>query len=237
MHHASDPARKYSVSPVPPERSAAKSKSKSAGLCPVRPERSAAKSKGIRARLFESRISSAAFFGLVFAVIIATVARVEGTGAISKAKPTRSCGSAPYRQFDFFAGDWDTYDLDAPSKVVARNQVTIILDGCVIQEDYRQNDGVHGESFSVYDATRDMWHQTWVTNRGKLLQLDGRLVGDRMILTGRERATDGTSSLLRGIWHPEAPAVRETAERSIDGGKTWKPVFDIVFRPHLQDGR
>jgi hypothetical protein len=26
--------------------------------------------------------------------------------------------------------------------------------------------------------------------------------------------------------------VRETATRSKDGGKTWEPLFDIVFRPH-----
>jgi hypothetical protein len=187
--------------------------------------------------VFESRINSAALFGLVFAVTLATVARVEGTGAASQAKPATSCASPAYRQFDFFAGDWDTYDLDAPSKVVARNQVTIILNGCVVQEDYRQDDGMHGESFSTYDASRKMWHQTWVTNRGKLLQLDGRLVGDRMILTATERTADGTSSLLRGIWHSEGPAVRETAERSNDDGKTWKPVFDIVFRPHRQGAR
>jgi hypothetical protein len=26
--------------------------------------------------------------------------------------------------------------------------------------------------------------------------------------------------------------VRETAETSADGGTTWKPLFDLVFRPH-----
>jgi len=30
----------------------------------------------------------------------------------------------------------------------------------------------------------------------------------------------------------EGRNVRSTAERSKDGGKTWAPVFDIVFRPH-----
>jgi hypothetical protein len=208
---------------------------------PVRPERSAAKSKGIPAQLFEGRVNIATFLGLIFAVLIATVPRVEAigvgkTGPGTEAKPTTPCRSSTYRQFDFFAGDWDTYNFDAPTKVVARNQVTIILNGCVIHENYQQNDGMHGESFSVYDATRDMWHQTWVTNRGKLLQLDGRLLGNRMILTATDRAADGTSSLLRGIWQPQGPAVRETAERSSDGGKIWKPVFDIVFRPHLQAG-
>jgi hypothetical protein len=174
--------------------------------------------------------------GLASAVILAMVVSAAGIGTRGETKPAAPCKSAQFRQFDFFAGDWDTYDVGSPSKVVARNKVTILLDGCVVREDYRQNDGMHGESFNIYDTSRDMWHQTWVTNRGKLLQLDGHLAGDRMILTGTETAPDGTSSLLRGIWYPEAKAVRETAERSTDGGKTWKPVFDIVFRPHVQGG-
>jgi len=68
--------------------------------------------------------------------------------------PGTACQSAPYRQFDFFAGDWDAYSSDAPSKVIARNHVAVILGGCVIHEDYRQNDGLHGKSFSLYDAAR-----------------------------------------------------------------------------------
>jgi hypothetical protein len=175
--------------------------------------------------------------GLASAIILATVVSAAGIGTGGEAKPAARCGSAQFRQFDFFVGDWDTYDAGSPSTVVARNKVTVVLDGCVVREGYRQNDGMHGESFSIYNTSRDRWHQTWVTNRGKLLQLDGHLAGDRMILTGTETALDGTSSLLRGTWRPDAGAVHEIAERSTDGGKTWKPVFDIVFRPHAQDGR
>jgi hypothetical protein len=40
-----------------------------------------------------------------------------------------SCQSASFRQFDFFAGDWDTYSSDASSKVTARNHVAVILGG------------------------------------------------------------------------------------------------------------
>jgi hypothetical protein len=38
----------------------------------------------------------------------------------------------------------------------------------------------------------------------------------------------------RGIWYLDKGGVRETAEASPDGGKTWKPAFDIVFRPHKE---
>jgi hypothetical protein len=150
--------------------------------------------------------------------------------ALGQAK--EPCAGPEFRQFDFWAGDWDTYDMSDTTRIVARNRVTRILSGCVLHEAYEQNDGLVGESYSLYDSSRGSWHQSWVTNRGGLLLLDGGLEGPRMVLTGVERKADGTSSLLRGIWWTEGPDVREKAERSTDGGKTWSPVFDIVFRRH-----
>jgi hypothetical protein len=77
-----------------------------------------------------------------------------------------SCMAPQYRQFDSFVGDWDTYDVGAPDSVIPRNRVGIILGGCVVHEVYDQTDGSRGESFSIYDAARGRWHQTWVTKRG-----------------------------------------------------------------------
>jgi hypothetical protein len=53
-----------------------------------------------------------------------------------------------------------------------------------------------------------------------------------MILTGTHKTKDGKPSLLRGVWIRQSDGVRETATRSIDGGISWQPEFDIVFRPH-----
>jgi hypothetical protein len=156
------------------------------------------------------------------------------SGPAGSAAPT--CAAPEYHQFDFFAGDWDTYDVAAPAKLVARNHVTPMVGGCALREVYEQNDGLRGESISTYDTSRRMWHQTWVTNRGQLLLLDGQLEGGRMSLTATERDSTGASSLLRGVWWREGATVRERADRSRDGGKTWTLVFDIVFRPH-QPGR
>lgn len=35
----------------------------------------------------------------------------------------------------------------------------------------------------------------------------------------------------RGVWKPEKGGVRESAVTSADGGKTWEPWFDLMFRP------
>lgn len=164
---------------------------------------------------------------------LALLAIFAGTGPGHDPSASAPACSAPeYRQFDFFAGDWDTYDVAAPDSIVARNHVTPMLGGCALREVYEQQDGMKGESFSVYDASRRIWHQSWVTNGGTVLLLEGGLENGRMVLTAPEHHTDGSTSLLRGSWWQEGTAVREKAERSSDGGTTWTPVFDIVFRPH-----
>jgi hypothetical protein len=142
------------------------------------------------------------------------------------------CSAPEYRQFDFWLGDWDTFELNAPDKVVARNRVDRILDGCVLREVYEQSDGLTGQSFTIYDAARKIWHQSWITNRGQLLVLEGGLQGNRIVLIGADRAADGKPIQLRGAWARVDGGVRETVETSSDGGKIWKPLFDIVFRPH-----
>ena len=163
--------------------------------------------------------------------LVAAVSTVLGARrhAVAPA-PAPTCTRPEYHQFDFFLGDWDVYDVGA-STVKAHNAVTRMLAGCAVREVYRRADGYAGESFSMYDAPRGRWHQSWVTNRGELLLLDGGLKDGTMVLTGSEAAANGAASLIRGVWLPEDDgSVRETAKRSTDGGKSWTPEFDIVMR-------
>ena len=143
--------------------------------------------------------------------------------------PAAACASPEYRSFDFWVGNWDAYEVDNPKVKVAINRVSRILGGCVLLEDYQGENGSHGESFSIYDAGRKIWHQNWVTNRGTLLVIEGGMHGDAMVLEGVDHA-NGAEKLVRGTWKPEQGAVRETAVTSLDGGKTWTPWFDMVFR-------
>ncbi|MGB8580747.1 MAG: hypothetical protein WCD47_07985 [Candidatus Sulfotelmatobacter sp.] len=116
--------------------------------------------------------------------------------------------------------------------MVARLKVDHLLDGCVLREQYEGTDGHKGESVSIYDGSRKVWHQTWVTNRGELLVIEGGLKDGEMVLTGTDRTAEGRERLVRGIWKAEGAGVRETAVRSPDGGRTWKPWFDLIFRVH-----
>jgi hypothetical protein len=141
-----------------------------------------------------------------------------------------SCAAPEYRQFDFWLGDWDAFEGDS-STPAARIRVTGLLDGCVVHEDYQDTTGKKGQSFSIYDASRKTWHQSWVTNRGQLLLIEGNFQDGEMVLTGTE-VIAGKKRLARGRWMPVEGGVREIGITSTDNGKTWQPWFDLMFRPH-----
>ncbi|MGA9852676.1 MAG: hypothetical protein WBR15_07070 [Gammaproteobacteria bacterium] len=148
------------------------------------------------------------------------------------AAPSPACTAPEYHRLNFWLGDWDTYEANGKGPSEARNRVTSILGGCVILEHYEGTDGAIGESFTIYDASRKVWHQTWVTNRGHLLVLEGGFKGYALTLEGSDTDADGKPELIRGVWMPQLDGVRETAYMSRDGGKTWKLDFDILFKPH-----
>lgn len=167
------------------------------------------------------------------AVLMAIWILVLSSASISAAKGSASsplCSAAPYHQFDFWVGNWNAFDAATGSKA-AHVRVDRILDGCVLREQYDGADGHRGQSFSIYDASRKVWHQTWVTNRGELLMIEGKLEGDAMVLTGSNLNSQGEERQVRGDWKPVKGGVRETVVTSTDGGKTWKPWFDLIFRP------
>jgi ketosteroid isomerase-like protein len=139
------------------------------------------------------------------------------------------CGDPAYRQFDFWKGEWDVFNADSTSKV-AHARIDSILDGCVLREDFQDTSGQEGQSFTIYDSSRKLWHQTWVTSHGVLLEIEGRFEDGEMSLSGKNQGGE----IVRGTWKPENGLVREIAQKSADGGKNWDPWFDITFRPAFE---
>ncbi|MGD0628770.1 MAG: hypothetical protein ABR987_05430 [Terracidiphilus sp.] len=152
----------------------------------------------------------------------------------AQATAPQACSAPEYRQFDFWIGDWDAFEVSDPTTISAHIRIDPILGGCVLEETYEGANGAKGQSFSIYDRSRGVWHQTWLTNRGKLLVIEGKMQGGAMILTGSDRTVDGMPRLVRGIWKPDSAGVRETAATSTDNGVTWTPWFDLLFRAHAK---
>lgn len=138
-----------------------------------------------------------------------------------------ACADLVYKQFDFWLGDWNV--SDAAGKLIGRDHVTHGFGGCVLQEDWTSVDGGTGGSFSMYDASRKLWHQTWVDSSGTLVVLEGGLKDGRMVLTGQQVDHEGKTDQTRMTWSQENGKVRQLWQASTDGGKTWKVIFEAIY--------
>jgi|SRR5579884_333750 len=142
---------------------------------------------------------------------------------------TTPCADAQHRQFDFWLGDWTVHNR-TDGKVAGTNNVTRLLDGCVIQEHWQGAGGGSGTSLNIYDAASKQWHQTWVDNQGGLLVLNGAFNGRAMVLSGKRNGRDGRPVLDRITWvlQPNG-AVRQEWIASRDGGRHWTLIFDGIY--------
>ncbi len=141
-----------------------------------------------------------------------------------------ACAAPQSHQFDFWIGEWEVSLRDG-TKVVGFNRILPILDGCVLQENWRGVSESAGSSFNFYDPQRKRWRQLWVWREGTTLELEGGYSDGQMILEGDSIEPDGKSARNRITWFDNADrTVRQFWEISRDGGKTWKPVFDGIYR-------
>lgn len=149
---------------------------------------------------------------------------------LAAALTSQHCSAVEYHQLDFWIGDWDTFEMDAPGgPSIARARVEPIAQGCAIRELYEQGDGLVGDSILSYDPVRKQWQQTWVTNRGSIMVLWGNFKDGALVLEGEVHLRDGKSVMQRITWKAQDNGVRESAVLSKDGGKTWVPAFDLLF--------
>lgn len=138
------------------------------------------------------------------------------------------CGGPEHRAFDFWLGDWRVYTPDG--KLAGTNRIAREYGGCVLHEHYENPKGYRGESLNVYDASRGVWHQTWVDNEGLLLVLEGGVRDGSMVLEGRAPGADGQLVAHRVTWTPSADgSVRQHWQTSGAGG-AWTTYFDGTYR-------
>ena len=165
--------------------------------------------------------------------ILLTAATLAAAEKKVKKEPTpeaKPCSEAPYRQFDFWLGDWDV--VDAAGKPAGKNHVVSLFDGCGLQENWESVQGGRGTSLNVYDAVTGHWHQTWVDDHAGLLELSGGIEDGKMVLAGARPSVKekGSRVVHRITWTPiAADKVRQHWEASKNEGRTWTTVFDGTY--------
>ena len=152
------------------------------------------------------------------------ILRASGLTSANAFAAAPACSGAEHRAFDFWLGDWQVHKPDG--KLAGRNRITREYDGCVIHEHYTTEHGYSGESLNIYDASRKVWHQTWVDNSGLLLTLEGGVQAGAMVLQGQTVGQDGKIAKQRITWTPNADgSVRQLWEATNARGE-WTTSFD-----------
>ena len=158
-------------------------------------------------------------------LFLALVGWPKAADAQQNASP---CSQPEASQFDFWIGEWEV--RSAGGQLAGTNRITKEIGGCVLHERYSTPSGYEGESLNVYDASRGVWHQTWVDNQGLLLSLEGGFHDGTMVLEGVTKTQDG-EAIQRISWSliDGGPDVRQLWETSTDGGSTWTTAFDGIY--------
>jgi len=146
--------------------------------------------------------------------------------ALLAEKIAKPCLHKPeYRQFDFWAGEWDV--KNPQGQLVGTNSIQRVVDGCLLLENWTSTQGVTGKSVNFFNAETGKWRQTWVDNQGGVLELDGEYKDGALRYTGVTADPDGRKTLERLTFFNLGPdRVRQLWEQSKDDGKTWVITFD-----------
>lgn len=140
------------------------------------------------------------------------------------------CTTPEYRQFDFWLGEWDIIPAGATAPTGGQNSITATEGGCIVLEQYTTTGGFTGTSINFYDASRRVWHQTWMSNQGGSLYMEGGINADgamEMSDRGLPSSIAANGVINRTIWTPlPGGGVRQHWEVSNDNGASWSTLFD-----------
>jgi hypothetical protein len=167
---------------------------------------------------------------ILLTVECALHAQAPANDATTQKEPQKPvpCRAPEYRQFDFWVGDWDVHSPNGPS--VGHNLVTLEQGGCLIVEHWTSLSGEStGSSFNYFDLRDKKWHQLYIDNSGNagdFPAMAGNFIDGKMVLITDEVQTP----VFRWTWYRLGPdKVRQMAEESADGQKTWKIIWDSVY--------
>ena len=135
-----------------------------------------------------------------------------------------ACSTPEHRQFDFWIGEWN---VDQAGKPAGTSSIQLILNRCVIFENWTGGGGYAGKSFNLYNASTKQWEQYWVDGTGAAIVFTGDFRNGVMQMNSEGKSADGKKQITRMTFTPVDPnRVRQLWEQSDDDGKTWKTLFD-----------
>lgn len=148
--------------------------------------------------------------------------------ALAKISASRyPCQTDPRkRDFDFWLGDWQ---VTQSGQYAGRNNITSILGGCAVYEQWTSASGVIGKSFNYYDPAFDHWRQIWIDDAGNIIEFTGvareggiyytaETLADDVVTHHKFEFTQNGDGSVRQFWRTSADKV------------TWTTIWDGLYQ-------
>jgi hypothetical protein len=145
------------------------------------------------------------------------------------------CSGAQYRSFDFWIGEWEAFGKDG--KKAGDSKVTLILDSCVILEEWTSASlqlgfRYAGKSFNTYNSSTGQWQQTWVDNSGGSNEyLLGKYENNQIVYTSSPFKFSKDSMAVRRMTFTKINdlSIRQLGEISKNNGVNWQTEYDLEY--------
>jgi len=123
---------------------------------------------------------------------------VIDAGTILGQEKKCACCTEPYKQFDFWIGDWNVYDT--LGNKIGENLIVSMQDNCLLQENWKSKRST-GTSYNYYNAADNSWNQVWVDNSGNPLVLKGDFIDGKMVMRSElKKSKKGTEYYDQISW-------------------------------------
>jgi tetratricopeptide (TPR) repeat protein len=141
------------------------------------------------------------------------------------------CAHNPeYRKFDFWLGEWNVSPTGNPSQAAGVNVIELILNQCIVYENWTGANGYTGKSFNLYNAATKKWEQIWVDAIGGIVKFEGEFKDGILHYYADTLGRDGSAVRRHLQFIPQGPdQVRQFSQQSTDGGKTWSVEYDLTY--------
>ena len=153
----------------------------------------------------------------MFSIRSILLAMIFGALATPAAFAQAACRSdaAPYRDFDFWVGDWSDFDIE--NEKTGETTVTLEGRGCLLLEKWTSNNGATGVAMMFYDQDAGSWRRIWRSAGHHIEATGGQDEDGNMVLVGEAiHMASGDAFPIRARWQPRSEAVVEVSIERLD---------------------
>ena len=142
----------------------------------------------------------------------------------------RPCSVSPEaKQFGFWLGEWEV--RTPQGQLAGTSSVQSVVGDCAILENWTSARGASGKSLNFFNREKGWWQQTWLDDHGRVIEFEkGEFKDGSMKFSAESQGKDGTKTLLKlSFFDLGTRRVRQLGESSLDGGKSWKTNYDLIY--------